>query len=636
MVSQPDWVHAQHKTMTRWINSTLGLSIKDLTKDLADGLVLIKLINHVNAETDAVPYNLTPMYSKPTFKLQKIENLNDFLQFVKLVCKINICNIDADNIIDGNLKLILGLIWSIFIYSTSNSLIEKSQNNSLIEIKSILINWCNNIIHKRALPQLSNFNKDWSLEINRPDLTFAAILSFYLPDLINYNDFVLPGKTYQNLSNVLSVATDNLGIAALADVDDFNFLVPDEKCVIFYVLEWFKFFEMNSNDEVESLIEETELESIDNQNPIYFDEFFQTIVATIKLKHIYETKSLRLINQLNSNILKLTNSLEFINNQDLVPILSNNINIFLNTFNSNEELVAATTDNFNNIENNFNHLISILTEFDQYKTILKPEYIYNDFPELSKSLSSISVNLNLIGITQNYQPPKSLTLPSLLNKMDRLQDLETSLSLKLKSLIDQLDNWQDFNLHLTSLAQKLPECRNNNEKKLIICDYINRFEYLISVNHKLDFFNRTLELTKSPKELQKHLDSLNNPCHDCSPIKINFEDSQISQFKAVLPQDKLLNNLSFIDLNSLLKNFFQNQNDKNLFQSFIQLIPNRTLVLNRSESDFNIHYPSDESDDSNSLFDGLSKKVGGKLMGNYDKVYNLAEFIDKLENGFKI
>ena len=101
--------------MTRWINSKIEEEITDLQYDLLDGLVLVKLINKIIVEiADKNPQaKLYSLHQYSTIKNQpscyrNMSNINDFLQFVQVVLKINICNTSPDNIVEGNLKLDFG------------------------------------------------------------------------------------------------------------------------------------------------------------------------------------------------------------------------------------------------------------------------------------------------------------------------------------------------------------------------------------------------------------------------------------------------------------------------------------------------------------------------------------------------
>ena len=65
--------------------------------------------------------------------------------------------------------------------------------------------------------------------------------------------------------------------------------------------------------------------------------------------------------------------------------------------------------------------------------------------------------------------------------------------------------------------------------------------------------------------------------------------------------------------------------------SFMKLIPNIDLSTDRSDISFAILYASDESDDNNSLFDGLQKSKH-----NDDRAYDIGGFIEKGSTmGFK-
>jgi len=102
-----NWVRVQKKTFTRWCNTYLierKMSVNDLTKDLASGILLINLLEQISGK------QVVNNYAKnPKLRVQQIENVNFCLEFLKKE-GIKIVGIDGGNIVDGNLKLILGLI----------------------------------------------------------------------------------------------------------------------------------------------------------------------------------------------------------------------------------------------------------------------------------------------------------------------------------------------------------------------------------------------------------------------------------------------------------------------------------------------------------------------------------------------
>jgi len=101
----------QKKTFTRWMNTHLSdrdLEIKELNEDLQDGLKLIQLLEIISGK------RIKKYKKKPQNKLQKIENLNIALKFVKKE-GLTLVNIGAEDIYGGNLKIILGLIWTLIL-----------------------------------------------------------------------------------------------------------------------------------------------------------------------------------------------------------------------------------------------------------------------------------------------------------------------------------------------------------------------------------------------------------------------------------------------------------------------------------------------------------------------------------------
>jgi len=106
------WVQVQKKTFTRWCNTYLvqrRLQIDDLSKDLESGINLLNLLEQISGKTVATNYN-----KSPKMRVQKIENVNYSLNFLTKE-GIKLVGIDGSNVVDGNTKLILGLIWIIIL-----------------------------------------------------------------------------------------------------------------------------------------------------------------------------------------------------------------------------------------------------------------------------------------------------------------------------------------------------------------------------------------------------------------------------------------------------------------------------------------------------------------------------------------
>jgi filamin len=152
------WKQIQKNTFTRWANEHLkkvGKTINNLETDLSDGLKLISLIE-ILSQKHVGKYN-----KRPNFRQMKLENVAMALRFLERE-RIKLVSIDAAAIVDGHLKLILGLIWTLILhYSISMPMydpdLDEDEWNKQTP-KQRLLGWI-----QQKIPQLpiSNFNKDW-------------------------------------------------------------------------------------------------------------------------------------------------------------------------------------------------------------------------------------------------------------------------------------------------------------------------------------------------------------------------------------------------------------------------------------------------------------------------------------------
>ncbi|EDV98160.1 GH22957 [Drosophila grimshawi] len=100
----------QKKTFTKWVNKHLKKAnrrVVDLFEDLRDGHNLLSLLEVLSGE------HLPREKGKMRFHmLQNAQMALDFLRYKK----IKLVNIRAEDIVDGNPKLTLGLIWTIILH----------------------------------------------------------------------------------------------------------------------------------------------------------------------------------------------------------------------------------------------------------------------------------------------------------------------------------------------------------------------------------------------------------------------------------------------------------------------------------------------------------------------------------------
>uniref|UniRef100_A0AAV2KF29 Calponin-homology (CH) domain-containing protein n=1 Tax=Knipowitschia caucasica TaxID=637954 RepID=A0AAV2KF29_KNICA len=101
----------QKKTFTKWINAQFSKTgktpIKDMFSDLKDGKKLLDLLEGLTGSV------LTK--EKGSTRVHALNNVNKALQVLHQN-NVELVNIGGTDIVDGNHKLTLGLIWSIILH----------------------------------------------------------------------------------------------------------------------------------------------------------------------------------------------------------------------------------------------------------------------------------------------------------------------------------------------------------------------------------------------------------------------------------------------------------------------------------------------------------------------------------------
>ncbi|VDO20675.1 unnamed protein product, partial [Brugia timori] len=107
------WKRIQLNTFTRWVRQKLeqvDVTVSDLETDFEEGLKLIRLVEVLSGKSFG-RHN-----KKVIFRHQKLENISLALQFLENEEHIKLVNIDSSAIADRNLKLILGLVWTLILH----------------------------------------------------------------------------------------------------------------------------------------------------------------------------------------------------------------------------------------------------------------------------------------------------------------------------------------------------------------------------------------------------------------------------------------------------------------------------------------------------------------------------------------
>ncbi|XP_078720706.1 spectrin beta chain, non-erythrocytic 1-like isoform X1 [Lampetra fluviatilis] len=222
----------QKKTFTKWVNSHLArvsCRISDLYLDLRDGRMLIKLLEVLSGER-------LPKPTKGKMRIHCLENVDKSLQFLKEQ-KVHLENMGSHDIVDGNHRLILGLIWTIILrFQIQDIHVETEDNRETKSAKDALLLWCQMKTAGYTNVNIHNFSTSW-----RDGLAFNALIHKHRPDLIDY-ERLKKSNAHHNLQNAFNLAEQKLGLTKLLDPEDINVDQPDEKSIITYVVTFYHYF----------------------------------------------------------------------------------------------------------------------------------------------------------------------------------------------------------------------------------------------------------------------------------------------------------------------------------------------------------------------------------------------------------
>ena len=211
----PMWEKQQKKAFTAWCNSHLGkigVQIKEIDEDLRDGLKLMLLLEIISGDR-------LPKPESGHLRLHHVSNVNKALDFIQKK-GVKLASIGAEEIVDGNLKLTLGMIWTIIrLFSIQEINFEETS------AKDGLLKWCQN-----DNVDIENFHHSF-----KNGLAFCAVINKYRPDLVEYEKLTKIDPLY-NLNLAFDVAEKQLGVPRMIDPEHLiHQEKPDERIVMTYV-----------------------------------------------------------------------------------------------------------------------------------------------------------------------------------------------------------------------------------------------------------------------------------------------------------------------------------------------------------------------------------------------------------------
>ncbi|XP_052323386.1 alpha-actinin-4-like isoform X2 [Oncorhynchus keta] len=227
LLLDPAWEKQQRKTFTAWCNSHLrkaGTQIENIEEDFRDGLKLMLLLEVISGER-------LPKPERGKMRVHKINNVNKALDYIAGK-GVKLVSIGAEEIVDGNAKMTLGMIWTIILrFAIQDISVEETS------AKEGLLLWCQRKTAPYKNVNVQNFHISW-----KDGLAFNALIHRHRPELIDY-DKLRKDDPLTNLNNAFEVAEKYLDIPKMMDAEDIvNTARPDEKAIMTYVSSFYHAF----------------------------------------------------------------------------------------------------------------------------------------------------------------------------------------------------------------------------------------------------------------------------------------------------------------------------------------------------------------------------------------------------------
>lgn len=216
------WDVIQQKTFTRWVNTHLKermLKVENIQTDFANGIQLINLLEIISSKS------LGKYNKKPKLRPHWLENNLAALNFLKAE-GIKLVGIGAEDICDGKIKLILGLIWTIILRYQIN-VSSSGEGGSSSSARSDLLKWVQSKIPDY---NIKNFSSNWN-----DGRAICALGEALLPGQCPNHKQMDPKDSHKNAETGLTNAKKNMGIPEIVGVEDMVHEGVDELSMMTYI-----------------------------------------------------------------------------------------------------------------------------------------------------------------------------------------------------------------------------------------------------------------------------------------------------------------------------------------------------------------------------------------------------------------
>lgn len=236
----------------------------DLAVDLSDGVRLIHLLEIIGRKS------LGKYAVHPKLRVQKAENVSKALAYIRLH-GLQLWNIGAEDLLDGNLKLILGLLWTLILrFSIEQNVV----NEEGLSAKQGLLLWAQRKTAPYEGVNVVDFSASWS-----DGLAFCALIDRHRPDLLDFASLD-KSRVRENTASAFQIAAKELGIGQLLEVDDVCVPHPDERSIMTYLSQMYTAF--------------SELDKIETAGR-RVEKFLEIVKSAREMQRSFEERMMQLI-----------------------------------------------------------------------------------------------------------------------------------------------------------------------------------------------------------------------------------------------------------------------------------------------------------------------------------------------------
>ncbi|KAF9095586.1 actinin alpha 2 [Mortierella sp. AD031] len=279
-------LETQKTAFMRWVNFQLSANnpsyvpMTSIERDLRDGKRLIGLLEVVSQEP------LKP--ERGNMRIHQMANVSKALAFLEKRTDEGLGTVGNEDIVDGNVKLTLGLVWIIIyrfqIQQMANTIAElypflaagddldteettpapkgkKKGSSQQVDAKQALLRWVRYQLedYSDVIPPIQDFHRSW-----RNGLVFAALIHRHDPEFLPEFYSAILTLTFETadewrrtLTRAFEVAYECMTLPRLLDPEDLvEIEMPDERSIMTYVSEYYNVMSKAQSTQDPALAEE--------------------------------------------------------------------------------------------------------------------------------------------------------------------------------------------------------------------------------------------------------------------------------------------------------------------------------------------------------------------------------------------